>query len=124
MGEVPILQNNHGAEDMPVQEVHLHCDNDLGHPLLKLKLIMSSQRGYIITSKCPIFELGCNLSHFGLFVLGSTRFYIFFWVMGQNQRYELLYEDGQETYSETSYYQMRFGDKIKRKTIILLTKTD
>ena len=25
VGEVSLLQNDHGVEDMPVQEVHLHC---------------------------------------------------------------------------------------------------
>ena len=36
------------------------------------------------------FELGCDLSHFGLFELEYTRFLQGFGVMGQNRKYELL----------------------------------
>ena len=46
----------------------------LGHPSVKLQFMMSSLRGNMIICPRPIFEWGCNLSHFGLFVLGSTRF--------------------------------------------------
>ena len=34
----------------------------------------------------PIFEWGCDLSHFGLFVLGFTHFLQSFWVMGPNRK--------------------------------------
>ena len=39
----------------------------------------------------PNFWKGYNLSHFGLFVLGSTYFLQSFGVMGQNRKYQLLY---------------------------------
>ena len=66
-------------------------DPTLGHPSLKLQLMISSQRGDIIICPRPIFALGCNLSHFGLFRLGSTCFLQSF----------LGYDDVQETYRET-----------------------
>ena len=50
----------------------------LRHLSMKLQLIMSSQRVDIIILPHPIFLHGCNLSNFGLFVLGSTRFLQFF----------------------------------------------
>ena len=46
----------------------------LGHPAMKFQLLMSSQRGDMIIFPHPIFFHGINLSHFGLFVLGSTHF--------------------------------------------------
>ena len=66
-------------------------DNALGHPSVKSQLVMSSQRGDMIIRPRPIFELGCDLSHFGLLVLGSTRFLQSFGVISQKQRYKLLY---------------------------------
>ena len=76
-------------------------DNTLDRPSVKLQLIMSSHRGDTSIYLGPIFFHGCNLSHFGIFVLGYTRFYIFFGVMGKNQNYELLYQDVQKIYRET-----------------------
>ena len=49
-------------------------DHDLGLPPVKLQLMMSSQRIYMIIFLHPTFELGWNLRHFGLCVLVSTRF--------------------------------------------------
>ena len=39
----------------------------------------------------PDIFCGCNLSRFGLFLLGSTRFLQSFGGMGQNRKYEFLY---------------------------------
>ena len=43
----------------------------LGHPWVKLKLLMSSQRWETIIWMNPIFVGGCNLSHFDLLVVSD-----------------------------------------------------
>ena len=49
-------------------------DHAPGHPSVKLKQLVSSQRVVIIIFLRPKFWRGCNLCHFVLLVLGSTRF--------------------------------------------------
>ena len=51
-------------------------------------LILEGRNDHI---KTPIFEKVLNCSHFGIFLLGSTCFLHSFLVMGQNQKYDILY---------------------------------
>ena len=49
-------------------------DHALGRSSVKLQLMISSKRGYMIIFLRPIFDWGYNLSDFGLLGLGYTRF--------------------------------------------------
>ena len=44
-----------------------------GYSLVKIQLMMPAQRWDMIICLRPVFSMGCNLSHFALFVLGSTH---------------------------------------------------
>ena len=48
--------------------------HSLGNPVVIFHMVASLQKGDIIICSRQFFEWGSNLSHFGLFVLGSTHF--------------------------------------------------
>ena len=59
----------------------------IGHPSVKVHLVMLSHRGDMIISPHPIFEWGCNLNHFDLFVLGPTHFLLNF--LGYGSKFKI-----------------------------------
>ena len=68
---------------------------------MKLQLVVSSQRGDMITSKRPFLDWDVILATFSFMYWDIHVYYRVLVVIGQNQKCELLYQDVQDNKIET-----------------------
>ena len=61
------------------------------HPSVKLNLLMSSQRGYLIIHLRPFLRRDVIIAIFAIFHYDIHVFYRVLGVMGQNRKYDILY---------------------------------